>query len=51
MTTEESLQKAEEILAGLAYTFSRPEDNRLDAIVPGQNLKPAVRALVLEKKW
>lgn len=51
MTTEETLQKAEEILRGLAYTYTRPEENRLDAIVPGQNLKPAVRALVLEKKW
>ena len=51
MNTQEVLDSAQTILAGLAYTMTRPEENRLDVIIPPQNLKPAVEALLLKSKW
>ncbi len=51
MNTQESLQKAEEILKDLAFSFNRPEENRLDAIISADNLKTAVRKLLIEERW
>lgn len=51
MNTQEALDSAQSILNGLAYSSSRPEENRLDAILPPQNLKPAVEALLVKPGW
>ncbi len=51
MDTQEALQKAEEILKELALSFNRPEENRLDVVIKAEDLKTAVKSLLLENRW
>lgn len=51
MDTRQALQNAEDILKDLAVSFNRPEENRLDAVINPQDLKTAVRKLLLENRW
>jgi Ni,Fe-hydrogenase III component G len=49
-TTDDALQHARELLASLVVDFTIPEANRVDAIVPVENLVEAVRVLV-DARW
>jgi NADH:ubiquinone oxidoreductase subunit C len=51
MDTLELLSRAENILKEFTSSFSRPEETRLDAIVPAEKIREIVRALLIEGKW
>lgn len=51
MDTQQELQNAEEILKPLAISFNRPEENRLDAVIKPEDLKAAVRTILIEQRW
>lgn len=51
MDTQEALQKAEVILKDMAVSFKRPEENRLDVVISPDNLKAAVKTLLLQERW
>ncbi len=45
MTVEQTLQQAEQILAGWSSEALHPDPERLDAVISAEDLRPAVRAL------
>lgn len=51
MDIQDQLTAAESLLKGVALSFSRPEENRLDAVIPVEKVKEAVTALLIEGKW
>lgn len=51
MDTQELLQKAEELLREFTETTNQPEENRLDVYMAVENIKPAVKALIIDGKW
>ncbi len=51
METEKSLQKAEALLKEFTVSTRQPELNRLDVVIDRQNLKPAVKKLLVENHW
>ena len=51
MDTQEELQTAEEILKEMAVSFDHPEENRLDAVIKPEDLKTAVKTLLLDNRW
>jgi NADH:ubiquinone oxidoreductase subunit C len=51
MDTEKALQLAESLLKEFTVSTNRPETNRLDLVIERKNLKPAVKALLLDNRW
>jgi Ni,Fe-hydrogenase III component G len=51
MDTEESLKLAESLLKEFTISTNRPETDRLDVVIERKNLKPAVKALLLDNRW
>ncbi len=51
MEIQELLTAAEVLLKDCALSFSRPEENRLDAVVSATRIRDAVKALLIEGKW
>lgn len=50
MQTEKALSKAETLLKPWAVSMTRPEENRMDAVVEVRNLKNAVKA-IRQARW
>jgi Ni,Fe-hydrogenase III component G len=51
METEQNLQLAESLLKEFALSTNRPESDRLDVVIDRKNLKPAVKVLLVDKRW
>ncbi len=51
MDTQESLARAEKILNDVAVSMNRPEENRLDAVIPVEKLKEVVKTLRFDNHW
>lgn len=51
MDTEKALQLAESLLKEFTVSTNRPETDRLDVVIERKNLKPAVKALLLDRHW
>lgn len=51
MDTENALQTAESFLKEFAISSNRPESDRLDVVIERENIKPAVKALLLDNRW
>ena len=51
METQELLQRAEELLKVFTESTTRPEENRMDVYITADNIKPAVKALLIDGGW
>ena len=51
METQLSLDKAEIMLKDLAHSFNKPEENRLDTEISAEQLKLAVKRILIEEEW
>lgn len=51
MDTQELLTTAESLLKTVTVSFSKPEENRLDAVISSDQLREAVKALLIDGKW
>lgn len=51
MKTQLALEKAEKILNEIALSLNRPEENRLDVHIAAENLKRAVKAMLIDHQW
>ena len=51
MTIEADLKQVEELLEKLTISTSSPEENRVDSVIDRANLKPAVKAILIDGHW
>jgi Ni,Fe-hydrogenase III component G len=51
METEKALELAESLMKDFAISTNRPEVNRVDIVIDRKNLKPAVAAILVDKRW
>jgi Ni,Fe-hydrogenase III component G len=51
MDTDKALELAESLMKDFAISTNRPEENRVDFVIDRKNLKPAIKAILLDKRW
>jgi Ni,Fe-hydrogenase III component G len=51
MKTLKALELAESLLKDFAISTHRPEENRVDVVIDRKDLKPAVDAILVDKRW
>jgi Ni,Fe-hydrogenase III component G len=51
MTIEEDLRQVEALLEKVTLSSNHPEENRIDLVIDRVNLKPAVKAILIDGHW
>lgn len=51
MDIEEDLKQVEQLLEKFTLSSTHPEENRVDFVIKRDNLKPAVKTILLENHW